>query len=142
VNECASSGCDLASTECVNTPGAFHCKCRRGFAPSLECRPVGDLGLSTGGIPDESIMVSSAERGFEKESVRLNSATGWCGASPEPGANWVMVDMKAPTVLRGFRTQSVVRADGNLAFTSAVRIQVRINCYRAVFLRFTTIISF
>ncbi|XP_059477749.1 uncharacterized protein LOC132198041 isoform X1 [Neocloeon triangulifer] len=123
VNECASSGCDLASTECVNTPGAFHCKCRRGFAPSLECRPVSDLGLSAGGIPDESITVSSAERGFEKENVRLNSATGWCGANPEQGTNWIMVDMKAPTVLRGFRTHSVPRQDGNLAFTSAVRIQ-------------------
>ncbi|KAF4522838.1 hypothetical protein B566_EDAN008100 [Ephemera danica] len=123
VNECASSGCDLASTECVNTPGAFNCKCRRGFAPSLDCRPVGDLGLSTGGIPDEAISVSSSERGYDKEKLRLTSPGGWCGANPEPGSNWVMLDMKAPTVLRGFRTQSVARADGNLAFTSAVRIQ-------------------
>lgn len=53
----------------------------------------------------------------------MNNGGGWCGNSVEPGANWVMIDMKAPTIIRGFRTQSVSRADRNLAFTSAVRIQ-------------------
>lgn len=55
--------------------------------------------------------------------VRLNSAGGWCGVNAESGANWVLLDLKAPTVVRGFRTQSVARHDGNVAFTSAVRIQ-------------------
>ncbi|XP_071439306.1 uncharacterized protein uif isoform X2 [Hetaerina americana] len=123
VNECATSQCDLASTECINTPGSFHCRCRKGFSPNLECRPVGDLGLTTGGIPDDSIQVSGFEKGYNKEFIRLNSLSGWCGTSPEPGANWVMLDMKAPTIIRGFRTQRVARANGNLAFTSAVRIQ-------------------
>lgn len=54
--------------------------------------------------------------------LRLNSA-GWCGNSIEPGANWVMIDLKAPTIIRGFRTMSVQRFDGSLAFTSAIRIQ-------------------
>lgn len=67
INECISSQCDVASTECVNTPGAFSCKCRKGFTPTLECRPVGDLGLINGGIPDESISVSSTEPGYDKE---------------------------------------------------------------------------
>lgn len=71
VNECASSQCDLASTECINTAGGFQCKCRNGFAASMECRPVGDLGLTTGGIPDESITVSSAEQGYTKEVIYL-----------------------------------------------------------------------
>lgn len=57
--------------------------------------------------------------------IRLNSGVGWCGSNIEPGFNWVMLDLKAPTIVRGFRTQSVQRADGRLAFTSAVRIQVR-----------------
>jgi len=72
VNECSSSQCDLASTECVNTPGAFHCKCRKGFIGHLDCRPVGDLGLTTGGIPDDAISVSGAEPGYPKE-VSINS---------------------------------------------------------------------
>lgn len=71
VNECAASQCDVASTECVNTPGSFHCKCRKGFAPTLECRPVGDLGMINGGIPDESITVSSSEVGYEKSVITL-----------------------------------------------------------------------
>ena len=66
INECASSQCDLASTECINTAGAFTCKCKSGFAPTMECRPVGDLGLINGGIPDESITVSSSENGYTK----------------------------------------------------------------------------
>lgn len=66
VNECASSQCDLASTECTNTPGSFHCKCRAGFSPTLECRPVADLGLLNGGIPDESITVSGTEHTYHK----------------------------------------------------------------------------
>ncbi|XP_063243609.1 sushi, von Willebrand factor type A, EGF and pentraxin domain-containing protein 1 isoform X2 [Bacillus rossius redtenbacheri] len=123
INECASSQCDVASSECANTPGSFHCRCREGFAPNLECRPVGDLGLTSAGIPDESITVSSEEPGFRKSLVRLNSGSGWCGTSLEPGVNWVLLDLKAPTIIRGFRTQSVPRPDGNLAFTSAVRIQ-------------------
>ncbi|KAK7873875.1 hypothetical protein R5R35_005737 [Gryllus longicercus] len=123
VNECSNSQCDLASSECINTPGAFHCRCRKGFAPNLECRPVGDLGLITGGIPDESITVSSEENGYRKSGVRLVNPEGWCGNSVEPGSNWVLLDLKAPTIVRGFRTQSVTRPDGNLAFTSAVRIQ-------------------
>lgn len=55
--------------------------------------------------------------------VRLNSAGGWCGVNTESGANWVLLDLKAPTVVRGFRTQSVSRFDGNVAFTTALRIQ-------------------
>jgi len=66
INECTSSQCDLASTECINTPGAFTCKCKPGFAPTMECRPIGDLGLINGGIPDESITVSSSENGYTK----------------------------------------------------------------------------
>lgn len=67
VNECATSQCDTASTDCVNTNGGFFCRCRAGFSPNLECRPIGDLGLISGGIPDESITVSSWEQGFVKE---------------------------------------------------------------------------
>lgn len=70
INECITSQCDVASTECVNEGGSFYCKCRKGFEPTLECRPVGDLGLMNGGIPDESITVSSSEPGYEK-SVSL-----------------------------------------------------------------------
>lgn len=66
INECASSQCDLASTECVNTPGAFSCKCKSGFAATMDCRPVGDLGLINGGISDDSITVSSSENGYSK----------------------------------------------------------------------------
>lgn len=66
VNECANSQCDLASSECINTAGSFHCRCRKGFAPSLECRPVGDLGLTTGGIPDDAISVSDEEADYDK----------------------------------------------------------------------------
>ncbi|XP_055387901.1 uncharacterized protein LOC129616312 isoform X2 [Condylostylus longicornis] len=122
INECSSTQCDLASTECMNTPGSFFCQCKKGFAPTTECRPVGDLGLANGGIPDDSIMTSLSEEGYTSGMSRLNSA-GWCGSSVEPGANWVMVDFKAPTILRGFRTMSVQRFDGNIAFTSAVRLQ-------------------
>lgn len=66
INECTSSQCDIASTECINTPGSFSCKCRKGFTSTLECRPVGDLGLINGGIPDESITVSDTDIGYNK----------------------------------------------------------------------------
>ncbi|XP_055635764.1 uncharacterized protein LOC129775276 isoform X1 [Toxorhynchites rutilus septentrionalis] len=122
INECVTSPCDIASTECMNTQGSFHCQCKDGFSPLTECRPVGDLGLATGGISDNSILISSTEDGYDKTLLRLNSA-GWCGNSMEPGANWVMIDFKAPTIIRGFRTTSVQRFDGSLAFTSAIRIQ-------------------
>jgi hypothetical protein len=69
VNECANSQCDLASSECLNTAGAFHCRCRKGFAPNLECRPVGDLGLTTGGIPDDAITVSDEETDYDKTVI-------------------------------------------------------------------------
>src|SRR5690606_20871550 len=49
INECAqatSNGvCDLASTTCENAAGGFHCKCKAGFEPNLDCRPAVDLGL-------------------------------------------------------------------------------------------------
>lgn len=32
----------------------------------MECRPIGDLGLINGGIPDESITVSSSENGYTR----------------------------------------------------------------------------
>lgn len=54
--------------------------------------------------------------------VRLTSV-GWCGSGIDAGSNWVMVDFKAPVILRGFRTMSVQRLDGNVAFTSAIRLQ-------------------
>ena len=55
--------------------------------------------------------------------VRLNSGGGWCGVSNEPGSNWILIDLKAPTVIKGFRTMGITRRDGSIAFTSAVRIQ-------------------
>lgn len=67
INECAASQCDLSSTECVNSLGGFHCRCKTGFAPTMECRPVGDLGLISGGISDDSITVSGSEIPFTKE---------------------------------------------------------------------------
>lgn len=54
--------------------------------------------------------------------IRLNSV-GWCGAGKERGSNWVIIDLKAPTIVRGFRTMSVQRMDGSLAFTSAIRLE-------------------
>jgi hypothetical protein len=53
----------------MNTAGAFHCRCRKGFAPNLECRPVGDLGLTTGGIPDDAISVSDEEADYDKTVI-------------------------------------------------------------------------
>lgn len=70
INECGSSQCDQASTECINTPGSFYCKCRSGFATTMDCRPVGDLGLTSGGIPEESITVSNSEVGYSKEVIK------------------------------------------------------------------------
>ena len=108
-NECDAFQCDFKSTECENLPGSHHCKCREGFSPNLECRPVLDLGLSDFGISAESIMVSGEEDGYPKEKIRLNSEQGWCGTSTiidtsNPG-NWAVIDLKAPTIIRGFRTQ-------------------------------------
>lgn len=42
----------------------------------------------------------------------------------EQSSNWVMFDLKAPTTIRGFRTQGVLRAANKFAFTTAIRIQV------------------
>ncbi|GBP19642.1 Fibropellin-1 [Eumeta japonica] len=123
INECHSSQCDTASTECKNTQGGFYCPCRPGFAPSLDCRPVGDLGMISGAIPDESITTSTPELGYTSGMIRLNNGGGWCGNNLEAGANWILIDLRAPTIIRGFRTISVMRADGNVAFTSAIRIQ-------------------
>ena len=91
-------------------PGSHHCKCRDGFKSNLECRPTLDLGLSDQqNIPNDAIIVSGEEEGYPKERIRLNSDLGWCGNSDvtdtsNPG-NWVVIDLKAPTVIKGFRTQ-------------------------------------
>ena len=60
-NEC--DACDFKSTECENLPGSYHCKCREGFKPNTECRPILDLGLEDGGIPEDGIIVSGEEEG-------------------------------------------------------------------------------
>ena len=127
-NECDAFMCDFKSTECENLPGGYHCKCRSGFEPNLECRDVADLGLLDGpqrGVADESIIVSGAEPGYPKEMARLNSDIGWCGTSSVTGkdtGNWIMIDLKSPSVIRGFRTQGVRRLDGRLGFPTAIRL--------------------
>ena len=124
IDEClARDACDSASTECTNTPGSFFCKCKTGFEPNLDCRPVGDLGVSTGIIPDSSIKASSVDSGYFKNSVRLDTSSGWCGAIPRVGENWIQIDLKAPTVIRGFRIQPVQRLDGSQAYPVTVRLQ-------------------
>ena len=99
--------------------------------PDLDCRPVIDLGLSNYGIPSEGIHVSGVEPGYEKDWVRLESEVGWCGISKQEGpvvsndpdlGNYVIIDLKAPTVVRGFRTQGVQRLDGRLAYPTAIRL--------------------
>jgi len=122
IDECSSTQCDLASTTCMNLPGSFYCKCRDGFSASLECRPISDLGLSNGGVPDDSITVSSFQDDYSKEFVRLGSLGGWCGANFGKGGNWVLIDLKAPTIVRGFRTQGVQKMNG-IAYASGIRVQ-------------------
>ena len=99
--------------------------------PNLDCRPVIDLGLSNFGIPTEGIHVSGVETGYKKDWVRLESQVGWCGISKQEGqvvsndpdlGNYVIIDLKAPTVVRGFRTQGVQRLDGRLAYPTAIRL--------------------
>jgi len=131
IDECANPQCDFSSTECVNTPGSHYCKCKGGMEPNLDCRPVIDLGLSNFGIPTEGIHVSGVETGYKKDWVRLESQVGWCGISKQEGqvvsndpdlGNYVIIDLKAPTVVRGFRTQGVQRLDGRLAYPTAIRL--------------------
>ncbi len=109
IDDCAPplSQCDQASATCINVPGSYQCQCRKGFVPNLDCRPIVDLGLGNGGVAAPAISVSGAERGFPKENVRLNTRGGWCGSQSGSGNNWVMIDFRAPVVLRGFRTQPV-----------------------------------
>jgi len=126
VDECAAtsgSPCDMASTNCTNVPGAHQCGCKTGFVPNLDCRPAADLGLANGGVSNPAIIVSSSEKGFPKENVRLNAKGGWCGSESGSGNNWVMIDFKAPTILRGFRTQPVLRGSNGVAFASSIRLQ-------------------
>jgi len=123
IDECGNSQCDLASTECVNMPGSFYCKCRSGFAPSLECRNIGDLGLGSLGIPDHAITVSSSQEDHPKELIRLGAPAGWCGNNFAKGSNWALIDLKAPTVIRGFRTQGVNKVGGGVAYASGIRVQ-------------------
>ena len=73
INECANPQCDFSSTECVNTEGSHYCKCKEGMEPVLDCRPVLDLGLSNGGLPDDSIYVSGSEPGYEKGKINIYS---------------------------------------------------------------------
>lgn len=61
---------------------------------------------------------------FYLQMVRLSSMRGWCGSNVEPGSNWIMFDLKAPTIIRGFRTQGVPKINSKSAFTRAIRIQV------------------
>lgn len=56
------------------------------------------------------------------QMVRFDSSGGWCGNVPRPGHNWVQIDLRAPTVIRGFRIQVVVRSDGAMAYPVSLRI--------------------
>jgi hypothetical protein len=61
--------------------------------------------------------------GYKKEKLRLNSERGWCSSSTITGtntSNWVTIDLKSPSVIRGFRTQGVRRHDGRLGFPTAI----------------------
>ena len=97
----------------------------------LDCRPTTALGLADRGLPTEAIHVSGTEEGYNKDWVRMESRVGWCGTSKQEGqvvtsdpdlGNYVIIDLKAPTIVKGFRTQGVQRLDGRLAFPNAIRL--------------------
>ena len=63
--------------------------------------------------------------------TNLSSQVGWCGVSNQKGqvvstnpdlGNWVIIDLRAPTIVRGFRTQGVQRLDNRLAYPTAIRL--------------------
>ena len=78
------------------------------------------IGLANGGVPNTSISVSSAEKGFPKESVRLSNKGGWCGAESESGSDG---PFQGADRLRGFRTPPVLRGSSGVAFASSIRLQ-------------------
>ena len=127
IDECQSaSSCDLASTQCKNTPGGYHCECKSGFEPNLECKQTSDLGLANGQLPDSAIRVSSTALGFDKANLRLNRP-GWCGASHLAADNQVRIDLQSVTIIRGLRIQPVqLQANsqpGQQAFPSLLRLR-------------------
>lgn len=133
IDECANPQCDFSTTECIDTPGSHYCKCKAGMEPRLECRPIEPLGLANYGIPTEGIYVSGVEEGYQKDWVRLDqrNQVGWCGVSNQKGqvvssdpdlGNYVIIDLRAPTIVRGFHTQGVQRLDNRLAYPTAIRL--------------------
>ena len=54
--------------------------------------------------------------------MRLNAEGGWCGARQGPKVNWVMIDLRAPTVVHGFRIQPVSRPDRAVAYAKSLRL--------------------
>ena len=67
---------------------------------------------------------------------------GWCGTSAQNGptvaadpdvGNYVVIDLRAPTIIRGFRTQGVQRLDGRLAYPSAIREDIEMKTFCAHF---------
>ena len=94
----------------------------------LDCRPTTALGLADRGLPTEATHVSGTEEGYNKDWVRMESRVGWCGTSKQEGqvvtsdpdlGNYVIIDLKAPTIVKGFRTQGVQRIDGRRGSGSA-----------------------
>ncbi|XP_026678835.1 uncharacterized protein LOC103508436, partial [Diaphorina citri] len=129
-DECAS-GMQLAGDgTCEPCPrGTYR---TQGLEPACVSCPSGRTTPKAGGATIEECSlpichpgkcVSGYEPTYNKELVRLNSGRGWCGNAIEPGSNWIQLDLKAPSIIRGFRTQGVSRGMGGQAFTSAVRIQ-------------------
>ena len=101
------------------------------MSPVLDCRPDLPLGLTDFGLPKEAIHVSGTEEGYNKDWVRMESRVGWCGNSKQQGpvvskdpdlGNYVIIDLKAPTVVKGFRIQGVQRLDSRLAFPNAIKM--------------------
>jgi len=68
VDECSSEGmsaCDPVSTECVNVPGGYFCRCRHGF------RPNGTSSLAT--------VATGRPPPPAWSCVDANECSGWAG---------------------------------------------------------------
>uniref|UniRef100_A0A914GWY3 Uncharacterized protein n=1 Tax=Globodera rostochiensis TaxID=31243 RepID=A0A914GWY3_GLORO len=117
IDECAEklANCASKSSQCVNTPGGYHCRCLKGFTPQNMCAEIGLIPIQPTsvqtalGVPIAGHLITAKGSGWcdDRQSSAALSVVGDAALNGTIAATFTF-NFPAPKIIEKLRIEKVL----------------------------------